>query len=70
MPSCKGFLPFYHLGAEGVMSLGRIQDPKEAKHLVISYQTVEGAVATIIRSMFPLMTCKDALTSRLNVDEK
>jgi len=57
-----------HLGAEGVMSLGRIQD-LGAKHLVISYQTATGAVAAIVRNRFPLMTYKDALTCRLKVDE-
>ena len=46
----------HHLGAEGVMSHGRIQDPKGAKHLVISYRTAAGVVAVIVRSMFPLMT--------------
>ncbi len=38
----------YHLGAEGVMSPGRIQDTKGAKHLVISYHTTAGSVAPTI----------------------
>jgi hypothetical protein len=52
------------------MSLGRIQDPKGAKHLVISYQNATGVIATILRNRFPLMTYKNALTCRLKVDEK
>jgi hypothetical protein len=59
-----------HLGAEGVLSLGRIQDPEGAKHLAISYRIASGAVAAIVRNTFPLMTYKDALTSKLKVDEK
>ena len=59
----------YHLGAEGVMSTGRIQDPEGAKHLVISYQTAAGAIATISMHKFPIMTYKDALTGKLKVDE-
>ena len=59
----------YHLGAEGVMSTRRIHDPEGAKHLVISYQTATGAIATISRHKFPIMTYKDALTGKLKVDE-
>ena len=40
------------------------------KHLVISYQTAAGAAGAIIRGKFPLMTFKDALTSRLKVEER
>jgi hypothetical protein len=59
----------YHLGAEGVMSSGRIQDPEGAKHLVISYRTAAGAIAIISKQKFPIMTYKDALTGKLKVDE-
>jgi hypothetical protein len=52
------------------MSPGRIQDPEGAKHLVISYQTAAGAIATISRHRFPMMTYKEALTCRLKVEEK
>ena len=38
--------------------------------MVISYQRVAGAVATIVRNMFPLLSYKDALTCRLKVDKK
>ena len=48
----------------------RIHDPEGANHLVISYQTAAGAIATINRHIFPLMTYKDALTCKLKVDEK
>jgi hypothetical protein len=41
----------YHLGAEGVMSPGRIKDLEGAKHLVISYQIAAGAATTIIINM-------------------
>ena len=51
------------------MSNGRIQDPEGAKHLVISYQTATGALTTICRHTFPVMTYKDALTGKLKVDE-
>jgi hypothetical protein len=60
----------YHLGVDGVMSPGRIQDPEGAKHLVISYQTAAGGIAGIIRNKFPLVTYKDALNGKLKVDEK
>jgi len=59
----------YHLGAEGVMSSGRIQDPEGAKNIVISYQTAAGAIAAIRRHKFPIITYKDALTGKLKVDE-
>jgi hypothetical protein len=59
----------YHLGAEGVMSTGRIHDPEGAKHLVISYQAAAGAISIISRHKFPIMTYKDALTGKLKVDE-
>ena len=49
---------------------GRIQDPEDAKHLVISYQTAAGAIASMSRHIFPLMTYKDALTRRFKVDGK
>jgi len=65
----KNFELNYHLGAEGVMSLGRIHNPEGAKHLVISYQTAARAIASITIHRFPLMTYKDALTGRLKVDE-
>ena len=38
--------------------------------MVISYQTAAGATATVMRGRFPLMTYKDALTSRLKVEEQ
>ena len=52
------------------MSPGHIQNPEGAKHLVISYQTAAGAIATISRHRFPLMTYKDVLTCKLKVEEK
>jgi hypothetical protein len=59
----------YHLGAEGIISTGRIQDPEGAKHLVISYQTAAGVIAAISKHKFSIMTYKDALTGKLKVDE-
>ena len=38
-----------HLGAKGVMTPGRIQDPEEAKTTIISFKTEPGAVTTIHR---------------------
>lgn len=52
------------------MYSGRIQDPEGAKHIVISHQTAAGAIATMSRHKFPLMTYKDALTGKLKVDYK
>ena len=41
-----------HLGAEGAMSLGRVQDPEEAKTLVVSYIKSTGATTTIVKRRF------------------
>ena len=35
--------PNAHLGPEGAMSPGRVQDPEGAKTLVVRYRTVAGA---------------------------
>ncbi len=40
-----------HLGAEEVMSLGRVQDPKGAKTIVLNYKTVAGAMSAVIKHM-------------------
>ena len=41
-----------HLGAEGAMSPGRVQDPKGAKIIVLSYKTAAGALATDVKHRF------------------
>jgi hypothetical protein len=39
-----------HLGAEGAMSPGRVQDPEGAKMIAISFNTAAGAVAAIVKT--------------------
>ena len=57
-----------HLGAEGAMSPGRVQDPEGAKTVVISYATAAGAIAAVIKRMF-LITCyTEPDRGRLRVD--
>ena len=57
-----------HLGAEGVMSPGRVQDPEGAKTIVLSYNTAAGAVATVIKHKFLLTCYTDEHTGRLRLD--
>jgi hypothetical protein len=45
-----------HLGAEGAMSPGRVQDPEGAKTITLSYNTPAGAIDAIIKRRF-LITC-------------
>jgi hypothetical protein len=57
-----------HLVAEGAMSLGRVQDPKRAKSITISYNSLAGAIAAIIKRIF-LITCyTEHDTCRLTLD--
>jgi hypothetical protein len=57
-----------HLGAEGVMTPGRIQDPEGAKTAIISFKTTAGAVAAIHRQTYKIVCFRDATGGRLRVD--
>ena len=57
-----------HLGAGGVMTPSRIQDPKGAKTMVISFKTAAGAVATIHKETYKIFCFGDAASDRLRVD--
>ena len=57
-----------HMGAEGAMSPGRVQDPKGAKIIVLSCKTAAGAVATVIKHMFVITCFTEAETGRLRLD--
>ncbi len=57
-----------HLGAEGAMSPGRVQDPEGAKTITLSYNTPSGAITSIIKRIF-LITCyTEQDTGRLRLD--
>ena len=57
-----------HLGAAGVMSPERVQDPEAAKMITVSFNTAAGVVAAIIKRRF-LITCyTEADTNRLRLD--
>jgi len=57
-----------HMGAELAMAPGRVNGLEGAKTIVLSYKTVAGAVATIIKHVF-LITCyKEDNTGRLRLD--
>ena len=58
-----------HLGARRVMTLERIQDPKGAKTVIISFKTTSRAMATIHRQTDKIVCFKDALGGRLRVDD-
>ena len=46
--NCEQYLGLnIHLGAEGAMSPGKVQDPEGAKTITLSYNTPAGAIAAI-----------------------
>ncbi len=57
-----------HLGANGVMTPGRIQDPEGAKTVVVSFKTATGAIVDVQRSTFKIFCFKDVDTGRLRAD--
>ena len=57
-----------HLGAEGAMSPGRVQDPEGAMIIVLSYNTTAGAFATVVKHMFLLTCYTEEHTGRLRLD--
>ena len=48
-----------HLGAGGVMTPGRIQDPEGAKTAIISFKTAAGSIAAIHRQTFKIVCFRD-----------
>jgi uncharacterized protein (DUF1330 family) len=56
-----------HLGAGGVMTPGRIQDPEGAKIVVISFKTAAGAVATIHKQTYKIVCSRGTTGGRLRV---
>ena len=67
--TCEHYLGLNnHLGADGAMSPGRVQDPEGAKKITLSYNTPAGAIAAITKRRF-LITCyTEHDTSRLRLD--
>jgi hypothetical protein len=57
-----------HLGTEGAMSPGRLQDPEGAKTVVISYASTAGAIAGVIKRKFQITSYTKPNTGRLRVD--
>ena len=57
-----------HLGADGIMTPGRIHDPKVAKIVVVSFKTIAGAIQAIQRQTYKVVCLRDIDNGRLRVD--
>ena len=57
-----------HLGAAGVMTLGKIQDPEGAKTVVVSFKTAAGAILAVHRQTFKIVCFRDLDNGRFRVD--
>ncbi len=57
-----------HLGAAGVMTPGRIQDPEGAKTVVVSFKTAAGAILAVQRQAYKIVCFRDIDSGRLRVD--
>ncbi len=57
-----------HVGADGVMTPGRIYDPEGAKTIVVSFNTTAGATIAVQRQTFKIVCFRDADNGRLRVD--
>ena len=57
-----------HLGAVGVMTPSRIQDPEGAKTVVVSFKTAAGAIIAVQRQTFKIVCFRDPDNGRLRVD--
>jgi hypothetical protein len=57
-----------HLGATGVMTPCRIQDPEGAKTVVVSFKTTTGAIIAVQRHTFKIVYFRDPDNGRLRVD--
>ncbi len=51
------------------MTLGRIQDPKGAKTIVVSYKTTPGATTTISRQHFKEICSAEPKTGGLTIEK-
>jgi hypothetical protein len=58
-----------HLGAGGVITPGRIQDPEGAKTMVISFKTAAGAILAAQRQTYKIVCFRDAISGILKVDQ-
>ncbi len=56
-----------HLGAGGVMTPGRIQEPEGAETMVISFKTTRGAILAVHCKTYEIVFFRDATTGRLGV---
>ena len=56
-----------HLGAAGVMTLNRIQDPEGANTVVVSFKTAAGAILAVPRHTYKIVSFNDNDTGRLIV---
>ena len=59
-----------HLGADGVMTPGRIQDPEGEKTVVVSFKTAARAIIAAQRQTFKIVCFTDLDNGRLRVDTK
>jgi len=57
-----------HLGADGVMTPGRVQDPEGAKIVVVSFKTAAGAIIAVQRQTLKIVCFRDVDNGRLRVD--
>ena len=57
-----------HLGARGIMTPDRIQDPEGAKTIVASFKSAAGAIAAIQRQTLRYVCYSDADNGRLRID--
>ena len=57
-----------HLGAGGVMTPCKIQDPEGAKTIVVSFKTAAGAIAAIQRQTLRFVCNSDTTNGRLKID--
>ena len=51
------------------MPPGRVHDPEEAKHIVISYKTTEGTISAVDMHMYKIVNHVDPASGRLQVDQ-
>ena len=55
------------MGADIVMTPGRIHDPEGAKAVVVSFKTVAGAILALHRQTYKIMCFRDIDSGRLRV---
>jgi hypothetical protein len=67
-PSTRDLRLNTHLGAEGIMTPGRIQDPEGAKTIVVSFKSAVGAITTIQRQTLRFVCYSNTNIGRLKID--